>query len=96
MLAGVVGRGCRRVATVVGCQHQQVARLERIQEIRKPAVEILEAVMEVDRVVATPPEHVRLDEVQKTRPLPFSSRMSRSVVAIPSMFDFVGWDSSMS
>ena len=63
MLPGVVGRGGRRVAAVVGGDDQQVAGPERLEDVLEPAVEVLQAAVEVDRVVAVAPEHVRLDEI---------------------------------
>src|SRR5215467_11851590 len=65
VLAGMVGRRRRRVATVVRREDQQVAGPHRVEEIGQPTVEILETTMEVERVVAMPPEHVRLDEVDE-------------------------------
>ena len=44
-------------------QHEEVARLERVEQVRQPPVEVLQAAVEVDRIVAMAPEHVRLDEV---------------------------------
>src|SRR5438034_4529598 len=65
VLAGVIGRGRRRVAPVVRRQHEQITGLEHLQDVRKPPVEVLQAAVEVDRVVPVPPEHVRLDEVDE-------------------------------
>ena len=65
VLARVVGRRRRGIAAVVGREDQQVAGPQRLEQVRQPAVEVLEAAVEVDRVVAVPPERVRLDEVHE-------------------------------
>ena len=65
VLARVVGRRRRRVAAVVGRDDQQVAGPQRREQVGQPAVEVLKTAMEVDRVVAVAPEHVRLDEVRE-------------------------------
>ena len=65
MLARVIRRRRRRIAAVVGRDDQQVARPQRLEDVLEPAVEVLQAAVEVDRVVAVPPEHVRLDEVRE-------------------------------
>ena len=95
VLARVVGRRRRRVAAVVGGEDQQVAGAQRVEQVGQPAVEVLQAAVEVDRVVAVAPEHVGLDEVHEDEAL-VDRRSSSSVRWIPSTFDFVGCDSSMS
>ena len=65
VLARVVGRRRRRVAAVVGGEDQEVAVAQRVEDVRQPPVEVLEAAVEVDRVVAVAPELVRLDEVHE-------------------------------
>ena len=65
VLARVVGRRRRRVAAVVGGEDQQVARPQRLEQVGQAAVEVLQAAVEVDRVVAVAPEHVGLDEVDE-------------------------------
>ena len=69
VLARVVGRRRRRVAAVVGGDDQQVAGPKRLEQVGQPAVEVLQAAVEVDRVVPVAPEHVRLDEVDEDEPL---------------------------
>src|SRR4029450_12580038 len=56
VLAGVVGRRSRRVTAVVRRDDQQVTWAKRCEEIGEPAVEVLEAAVEVDRVVPVAPE----------------------------------------
>jgi hypothetical protein len=53
---------------VVGGEDQQVVRLERLEQIRQPPVEVLEAAVEVDRVVSMSPQRVRLDEIDEDEP----------------------------
>ncbi len=65
VLARVVGRRRRRVAAVVGGDDQQVAGLQRVEQVGQPVVEVLQAAVEVDRVVAVAPELVGLDEVDE-------------------------------
>ena len=65
VLPRVVGRRRRRVAAVVGGDDQQVARPERLEDVLEPPVEVLQAAVEVDRVVAVAPEHVGLDEIHE-------------------------------
>src|SRR3954451_8783314 len=65
VLARVVGRGRRGIAAVVGSENQEVARSHRLEQVRKPPVEILQAAVEVDGVVSVAPEHVGLDEVDE-------------------------------
>src|SRR5918994_313858 len=65
MLPRVVRRGRRRIAAVVGREDEQVSRPERLEDVLQPAVEVLQAAVEVDRVVAVAPEHVRLDQVDE-------------------------------
>ncbi len=50
---------------MVGRDDQQIAVLQRAEQIRETPVEVLEAAVEVHRVVAMPPEHVGLDEVDE-------------------------------
>ena len=69
---------------------------QRVEQVGQPAVEVLEAAVEVLGVVAVAPEHVRLDEVREHEARRRCSRSSCSVSLIPSTFDFVGCDSSMS
>ena len=69
VLARVVGRRRRRVAAVVGGEDQQVAVAQRVEQVGQPAVEVLQAAVEVDRVVAVAPEHVGLDEVHEDQAL---------------------------
>ncbi len=65
VLARVVGRRCRRIAAVVGGEDQQVARMQRLEDVRESTVEVLETAVEVHRVVPVAPEHVRLHEVDE-------------------------------
>ena len=65
MLARVVGGRRRRVAAVVGREDQQVAGPQRVEDLGEPPVEVLQAAMEVHRVVPVAPEHVGLDEVRE-------------------------------
>ena len=53
------------IDAVVGCDDQQVALAQRLEQVGEAAVEILKAAVEVLRVVAVAPEHVRLDEVRE-------------------------------
>ena len=69
VLAAVIGRRRRRVAAVVGGEDQQVVRPQRVEQVGQPAVEVLQAAVEVDRVVAVAPERVRLDEVREDEPV---------------------------
>jgi hypothetical protein len=69
VLAAVVGRRRRRVAPVVGGEDQQVVRPQRVEQVRQAAVEVLQAPMEVDRVVAMSPQRVGLDEVREDEPV---------------------------
>ena len=69
VLAGVVARRRRRVAAVVGRDDEEVALAERLEDVGQPAVEVLQAAVEVDRVVAVPPELVGLDEVREDEPV---------------------------
>ena len=86
---GVVG-----VAAVVGGEDQRVA-LQRLEDVLEPPVEVLQAAVEVDRVVAVTPEHVRLDEVDEDEAVVELLEEVDGLVD-PSTFDFVGNDSSMS
>src|SRR5581483_8933566 len=52
VLARVVGRRRRRIAAVVGRQDQEVVLAERVQHVGQSAVEILQAAVEVDGIVA--------------------------------------------
>ena len=61
----MVGRRRRRVAAVVGREDQQIALAQGVEQVRQAAVEVLQAPMEVLRVVAVPPQHVGLDEVRE-------------------------------
>ena len=54
---------------MVGGEDQQVARPQRLEQVGQPAVEVLQAAVEVLRVVAVAPEHVRLDEVGEDEPV---------------------------
>ena len=63
VLAGVVARRRRRVAAVVGGDDQEIVRAQRLEDVGQPPVEVLQAAVEVDRVVAVPPQLVGLDEV---------------------------------
>ena len=94
VLARVVGRRGRRIAAVVGREDQEVALPQRVEDVGQPPIEVLQAAMEVDRVVAVAPEHVGLDEVDEDE----SSTDSRSSIVrlMPSTFDLVGNDSSTS
>ena len=65
VLARVVGRRGRRVAAVIGGEDQQIAVAQRLEDVVQPAVEVLQAAVEVDRVVAVAPELVGLDEVRE-------------------------------
>ena len=69
VLARVVGGRRRRVAAMVGRDDQQVAGPQRLEDLLEPPVEVLEAAMEVDRVVAVAPELVGLDEVHEHEPV---------------------------
>ena len=80
---------------MIGGEDQQVAGPQRLEEVREPPVEVLQAAMEVLRVVAVTPEHVRLDEVHEHEAV-VELAQELSVCVIPSTFDFVGCDSSMS
>ena len=68
VLARVVGRRRRRIAAVVGREDEEVALAQRVEDVRQPPVEVLQAAMKVDRVVAVAPEHVGLDEVDEDEP----------------------------
>src|SRR3954464_10289013 len=46
-------------------EEEKVAREEGVKQVGEPVVEVLQAAVEVDRVVAMPPEHVRLHEVDE-------------------------------
>ena len=48
---------------------EEVALAERLEDVRQPAVEVLQAAMEVDRVVAVAPELIGLDEVREDEAL---------------------------
>src|SRR3972149_5035503 len=65
VLARVVGGRRGRVAAVIRRQDQEVVRAELREEVGEPPVEVLQAAVEVNRVVAVPPEHVRLDQVRE-------------------------------
>ena len=69
VLARVVGRRRRRVAAVVGGDDEQVVRPQRVEQVGQSAVEVLQAAMEVHRVVAVAPERVGLDEVREDQPV---------------------------
>ena len=69
MLARVVGRGRGRVTAVVRREDQEIAVAQDVEQIGQPAVEVLQAAVEVERVVAMAPEHVRLDEVHEDQSL---------------------------
>ncbi len=69
MLPRVVRRGSRRVAAVIRGQDEQVPVPQRVEQVRKAPVEVLETAVEVDRVVSVAPEHVRLDEVHEDQPV---------------------------
>ena len=68
VLARVVRRRRGGVAAVIRGDDQQVAGAKRRKEVGEPTVEVLEATVEVDRVVAVSPEHVGLDEVREHEP----------------------------
>src|SRR4029453_81030 len=59
VLARVGGRLGRRVAAVVGRDGGGSAPLQRLEDVGQASVEILQTTVEVDRVVAVAPEHVR-------------------------------------
>src|SRR2546427_12690695 len=65
----MVGRGRRGVAAVIGRENEEIPCTQGVEEIRQPAVEVLQAAVEVDRIVAVPPEHVGLDEVDEDEAL---------------------------
>ena len=65
VLARVVGRSGRRVTAVIGREDQEVAGAQGVEQVGQPPVEVLEAAMEVLRVVPVAPEHVRLDQVRE-------------------------------
>ena len=65
VLARVVGRRRRRVAAVIRGEDEQVARPQLREQVGQARVEVLQAAVEVHRVVAMAPEHVRLDEVRE-------------------------------
>src|ERR1700741_1277219 len=65
VLAGVVRRGRRRVAAVVRCDDEEIARAERVEQVWEPIVEVLETAVEIHGVVPVAPQHVRLDEVHE-------------------------------
>src|SRR6187401_1441398 len=65
----MVGRRRRRVAAVIGGEDQEIAVAQGVEQVGKAAVEVLKAAVEVDRVVAMAPEHVRLDEVREDQAL---------------------------
>ena len=50
---------------MVGGENQQIARPHRLEQVGQAPVEILQAAVEVDRIVAVPPEHVGLDEIDE-------------------------------
>ena len=68
VLARVVGRLRGRVTAVIRGDDEQVALPQGVEDVREPTVEVLEAAVEVHRVVAMAPEHVRLDEVHEHDP----------------------------
>ena len=78
VLARVVARRRRRVAAVVRRDDQQVALAQRLEDVRQAAVEVLQAAMEVDGVVAVAPELVGLDEVREDEARRRCSRAARS------------------
>jgi hypothetical protein len=51
----MVGGRCRRVAPVIGRDHEEVAGPERIEQVFQATVEVLQAAVKVDRVVPVPP-----------------------------------------
>src|SRR6266511_807048 len=69
VLARVVGPGRGGIAAVVGGEDEQVVGAKRLEQVREPPVEILQAAVEVDRVVAVSPEHVGLDQVREDEAL---------------------------
>ena len=81
---------------MVGRDDQQVAGLERVEQVGQPVVEVLQAAVEVDGVVAVAPELVGLDEVDEDEAA--VARLAEQALGdgVPSAFDFVGFDSSMS
>ncbi len=54
---------------MVGGEDEQVAGPQGVEQVRQPAVEVLQAAVKVDRIVAVPPEHVGLDEVDEDQAL---------------------------
>ena len=68
VLARVVCRRRRGIAAVIRREDQQIAVVERVEDVGQPAVEVLQAAMEVDGIVSVPPELVGLDEVHEDEP----------------------------
>jgi hypothetical protein len=54
---------------VIGRQDKEVALAQRREQIGKPSIEILEAAVEIQRVVAVAPEHVGLHEIREDEAL---------------------------
>ena len=83
VLAGVVGRLGRRIAAVIRRDDQEVARLQRLEDVRQAPVEVLQAAVEVHRVVAVAPEHVGLDEIHEHEPaVDVLEQLDRAVDAV--------------
>ena len=83
MLPRVVRRRRRRVAAVIRRDDEQVAFPQRLEDVGESPVEVLEAAVEVHRVVAVTPEHVGLDEVHEHEPLvDVLEQLDRSVDAV--------------
>ena len=68
VLAGMIGRRRRRIAAVVRGEHEEVSGTQRRKQVGKPPVEVLQAAMEVLRVVSVAPQHVGLHEVREDEP----------------------------
>src|SRR6266498_670402 len=80
----MVSRGRRRVATVIRRQDEDIAGSQRVEQIREAAIEVLQATVEVDGVVAVPPEHVGLDEVDEDEPF---VELAQQPLRLPDAFD---------
>ena len=53
---------------MIGGEDEEVVGPKRVEEVGKPAVEVLQAAMEVHRVVPVAPERVGLDQVHEDQP----------------------------
>ena len=95
MLARVVGRRRRRVAAVVRREDQQVALGSASRRSGRRRSKSWRQRWKLTGSLRWPQSDVRLDEVREDEPV-VECRSSPSVIWIPSTFDLVGIDSSMS